>query len=787
MTKKVKTLWLTLFTTVAILATTMFSLTAKTGFAAANEPIERTALTKPDEYVEYTVDGDFTEFDAYAPTYDSNTSALKPASCYLRTSSGNNHGMVYLDGRFSTPSIADAKIVLAWTAPSNGTFDATTAVLRLNPNGGKGANANADGIRFFVAVTDNLTAMTSFKLLTKELWNENGYEASTETKISFVDCLKNISLTEGQSIVIVADPGAARKNALDLFSFNYTFDFTVTGGQKTTYNFGSSYIYLKYQTLAEEKDKITGDALSSVAQSMDNFSFGKLELKNIAVKKNEPEAPVTPGEDGGEGETQNKVEFSAPSTEASIFAQGVFTEYDGYHAEAAGQTKYGSYYIHDKENTTKNGLVYLNNRFTPGTIKDSSTALVWTAPSDGTLNVTNAKILLNPDGGKGANASADGIRVAIAVTDKYTTSNSLKVLSESFWNNIPYTANEETAVSVTDYLNELELKKNQSLAIIVNAGKDRKNAMDIVRIQLEFGFGDKTYAFGEGEIIAKFQSVAKEEDKLTGSYADKATNCSEGFSFCYFTLEKLIESSYDDVEIGETVANTYPKLGAITEEEMYYEDSNKKYDGFDGTSIDISTAGEGHVVVTVSDSVAAFKLEIKQSGRVQIDDDSFIKLLQEGNSDGIRFRILRNQDVIYPTNGSWVCTKSDKAVKLTDVPVFDVTEGDVIYFAFDKYCNVTEDNVQTDLVVHFAKTGETYTDTYRLVLGASGVQGENGWSYVKLSIASDDYDNIITVPLKNGGCSADASEAVVPAAIAMTAIMFIIITVRRRRKDEKNN
>ncbi len=803
MTKKVKRLWLSLFTATALLGAAMFSLTAKTSFAA-NEPIELSSLTKPDKYVEYTVDGDFTEFDAYGVGKDSKTGALKPASCYLQTSNGNKHGMLYLDGRFSAPSVADSAITLAWTAPSDGTFNAKNAVLRLNPNGGKGANANADGIRFFVAVTDDLTAMTSFKLLTQELWKTIDYTASTETRISFVNCLQNISLKNGQSIVIIADCGTAKKNSFDLFSLEYSFDFTEENGKAKEYSFGSPYTYYKYQSLAQDADKIPDSEMEKITavEIMDNFSFGKLLLKNIAEKPSEPEQPVTPGGDADKGdkddkgdnddEPKNNVEFSAPTTAASVFAQGVFTEYDGYVADKNGQAKYGSYYIHDSGNGNKNGLVYLNNRFTPGTIKDSSTALVWTAPTSGTLNVTDAKILLNPAGGKGANANADGVRIAIAVTDKYTASSQLKVLSESFWNQMSYIANEETAVTVTDYINGLELTANQSLAIIINAGKDRKNSMDIVRIQLEFGFGDKTYSLGEGELIAKYQEIAKEEDKFTGEYAAKADNHSEGFSFCYFTLEQLIESSYGDVKVGESVANTYPSVGTITEEEMYYESSTKAYDGFNGSSIDLSTVGEGYVSVTVGEGVVAFKLEIKQNGRVKIDEDSFIKLLQEGNSDGIRFRILRNNDVMYPSNGSWFCTKSDKTVNLKDIPVFDVSEEDAIYFVFDKYCNETEDNLTADFVVHFAKEGEDYTETKRLVLGASNVQGGNGWSYVKLEIEGDNYDNIINSPLNGGGsitvsCSANATEAVLPAVIAMLAIAFIMITIRRGKKDEKNN
>ena len=181
----------------------------------------------------------------------------------------------------------------------------------------------------------------------------------------------------------------------------------------------------------------------------------------------------------------------------------------------------------------------------------------------------------------------------------------------------------------------------------------------------------------------------------------------------------------------------------------------------------------------------AIKLNVEGAGRIKIHTDSFIKFLNDGSSDGVRFRIMRNNEVVFPANGGWLGVRDRTTIYLNDIDVFSVEEGDDLYFVFDCVGNTICDEAIVDFIVIYAADGETNTATYQLSgnipaheNATESLQGLNGWSFVSLEISGDINTNVFAAT-KRSGCAGKADTFGVAAILVCCAA---IITKKRREK-----
>ena len=278
------------------------------------------------------------------------------------------------------------------------------------------------------------------------------------------------------------------------------------------------------------------------------------------------------------------------------------------------------------------------------------------------------------------------------------------------------------------------------------------------------------FVFETEEVNGTTQIVALNEEKTKGNWAIEYVNMS---------------GDYSSYEVGETVEREYLSVESVEEQETNFNAISKKYYSADNVDAALGFFESGVTVCTGEDMPVAIKLNVEGAGRIKIHTDSFIKFLNDGSSDGVRFRIMRNNEVVFPANGGWLGVRDHTTIYLNDIDVFSVEEGDDLYFVFDCVGNTICDEAIVDFIVIYAADGETNTATYQLSgnipaheNATESLQGLNGWSFVSLEISGDINTNVFAAT-KRSGCAGKADTFGVAAILVCCAA---IITKKRREK-----
>ncbi len=248
-------------------------------------------------------------------------------------------------------------------------------------------------------------------------------------------------------------------------------------------------------------------------------------------------------------------------------------------------------------------------------------------------------------------------------------------------------------------------------------------------------------------------------------------------------------ADYSDVILDEAADLSEALDFTYTAENLEWDRINNKYISYIDGDISISKE-EGEIEMMPGlENATAMIYTAKEKGRILVDDDSFIKFLNDGFSNGIRFRIMKNDTVIYPISGGWKNYLDENTFYLKNMPVVDVEANDQILFVIDSLGNTLSDTTRVDFVVHFAKDGEEYTNTSKLSSGFVDPQSEEetNWSYASIAFDEETSINIFTVnknEVSVGGCAATMGTGSI---FAITTAMSAAMLIRKggRKNDEE--
>lgn len=264
--------------------------------------------------------------------------------------------------------------------------------------------------------------------------------------------------------------------------------------------------------------------------------------------------------------------------------------------------------------------------------------------------------------------------------------------------------------------------------------------------------------------------VALDEERTRGDWAIEYVNMS---------------GDYSAYEVGAAVDADYNSVSEVSEYDTNFNSVSKTYYSADNVDARLAYTENGVAITPGEDMSSAIKLNIKGAGRVKIHPDSYIKFNNDGTSDGVRFRIMKNDQVVFPSSGEWFGIRDKKTFYLDSVDVFSVDEGDDLYFVFDCVGNTVCDEAIVDFIVVYAADGEANTETYQLSGNipahektTESLQGLNGWSFVSLEISGDINTREFAAD-KKGGCKGDANGVLY--AVLICGLAAVIVKKRAKR------
>ena len=116
---------------------------------------------------------------------------------------------------------------------------------------------------------------------------------------------------------------------------------------------------------------------------------------------------------------------------------------------------------------------------------------------------------------------------------------------------------------------------------------------------------------------------------------------------------------------------------------------------------------------------AAVAFEIPEDGRLDVSGAQVQHAAwraepdENGDiSDGVRFRIMKNNEIVFPAGENDWQVLDGSQVFTVQCDAFSVKQGDVIYFIVDSITTANYDTTSLNFAAHFAKDGDNYTTTF---------------------------------------------------------------------------
>ena len=428
--------------------------------------------------------------------------------------------------------------------------------------------------------------------------------------------------------------------------------------------------------------------------------------------------------------------------------------------------------------TTGKGKTMMMHTYSLG---GKSVAYCFTAPEDMTAQITNLylyKSSLKQNELQGnVITGADGIEYAVIYYSKET--NKYYSVLEEKWTTFKAEYEVDVELNRTD-IPAVNMKKDDKL--MVAFGNKENKIMDFIThsyVNLE-----ATYANGISESLNMMDDFTfiKEGDSVTAFDRDNSVG---NWSITYIR----IASDYSSVIVSDAVVGEYLSVGNITEEELSFNKVQKEYVAVGNADGKIKFSGTDVTVCPGEENPVAFRLKIGKTGKALIHEDSFLKFENDGSSNGIRFRILKNDEIIYPANGGWMNVRDNATFSLSGIDVFRITEYDNLYFVFDCFGDTTMDTTKVDFVILFAPQDGAETEVFHLAdnivlheRDSDSRQNLEGWAYLSLHLENDPNSGIILGKIgREEGCRSSLSLNVV----LMTTLTCTVCITARRKKDEK--
>lgn len=629
----------------------------------------------------------------------------------------SNETFIYIDNRFMPSKTSDTG--LWWTAPENGQISIKENALMLVLNEKLRSSTSPDGIRYAVIIagTDG-----SIKPLTKNLWNDLSYTPSEKTRAALTG-VDGIEIKKGERLAVIVNCGGASNATYDETAIYAELSFTPEGEDTATkYTFNSSWLKEQGNAISNGTDYVLN------GESTKYFGWGKAYLNKVRETFDAASAYAFGMVESNELEWQEDVQRWAVNSVCVAY--------------------------HDTVNKTtgKYPLIRVQPDF------GKNTAVTFTASEDCTAAITRLYLQMSAHEGIRSNV-ADGVRWSVVYMqidengeEKYYA------VTDPVWTVHEHNGYDTKATTAThtDFPN-VEMKAGERLMVVFDNNKI--TGYDTIAMQI-----DLQYVDGNGSL---------KTCNLLDEVVPNDTNTYEHWSFKYLRMGQ----DYSDTVIDEATSQTFESIGKIETGDLEYGVSAEKWLSYDYPDIGVYTQDNLLYVTPDENRAVAVALKIGKAGRIMIDEDTYIRLDCAGLSNGIRFRILKNDEIIYPAQNGWKYVRNDKQVSVQGIPVLSVNENDVIYFVVDAFGNSSEDATECNFVVHFAEGEDEYTESY-IFSDSYADEARGGWSYQWIDFPAEKYTGVIAA--KSGsGCGSTVS------ALSVTSLLTALAAVEIFRKRRK--
>ena len=439
--------------------------------------------------------------------------------------------------------------------------------------------------------------------------------------------------------------------------------------------------------------------------------------------------------------------------------------------------EYGPYWIYEKGGAPFYESAGGIERLTPG--NDAAIAVEFTAPRDGTIS--NA-FGLGTFKAQNTSDLSDGSRITIVKNGRVIYP------STGIWADVPYSNEEAKAIE----FNSFDVKAGDKLYYIVdNGGMGSNNFDNVFLSNLGFMWIDSENPSGV------YFSVS--DNFYTGDDLD-AESVIKGFKKSELLKYVSIASVEGPMPDAEDIVKT--------EVEPYDEDLKQDV-RFDSAHEKMMIGGDivfridQWIVNPTETYMLALEWTAPEKGRVNLSNSLLYNVgyneNDPTNANGVKFKILYNQKYkIYPAGDmEWEYTTA-MDIKMINLPVFAVEEGDTITIILDCNGNEYYDSVVLKMIVDFAKDGsnvperyDSYAATQKVFETEDGTLEGTAWKYygIEYETWSDRYfggntydppELIMNVDGGNSGCGSTVagSSALM---LALGAITPIALIKKRRR------
>lgn len=607
-------------------------------------------------------------------------------------------------------------VALWWTAPADGNISIDENSLMLVLNEKLRTSTSPDGIRYAVIIAGE---DGSFFPITVNLWNNLSYTPQARTRAA-LKSVSDIAVTQGDRLAVIVNCGEAGNNSYDEAAIYAKISFTPTGGEATAYTFNSAYVRAQGEKInAEEEYPLNSEETSY-------FSWGKAYLNRIR------DMFATEGA------------YSFGAVEETPM-------------EWNGQRWYGNsicvaYPDSVNENTGKFPWIRLQPDF------GKNVAVTFTATEDCVAAITRLHLAKS---GARNQKDPDGVRWAI-VYKQIDDNGEAKYYSI---NDPVWTVHEfdgymgNTIIKTHTDFPDVQLKSGEQLMVVFDNNK--VTGYDTIAVQIDLQY---TVSGGELKTCNLLDEVVPNE---TYTY--------EHWSFKYLRMGQ----DYSDTVIGEAENTTFESIGEIETEELSYDLAAGKWLSYSYPDISVYSQDNLYYLTPDENRAVAVALKIGKEGRIAFDDDTYIRLDTAGSSNGIRFRILKNDEIIYPAQNGWKYVRNDKKLSVQGLPVMEIGENDTIYFVIDSFGDTSSDLTECNFVVHFTAGTDVYRESY-IFSDSYAAQARNGWSYHSISFPEERYTGVIQA-VSGSGCSSSV-ETDIFVIVPLLATAATVIIFRRRSK-----
>ena len=627
---------------------------------------------------------------------------------------------------------ANYAVSMTITAPAKATISPTSAgnsvsVFRKNA---VSADHKDDGVRIAVFLNDTKIYPTDRD------WAPVGETLEGLTQFA----LPEITMGKGDKLRYIIDCGGAGNNAYDAVYLNAEGIYKDETGAEVEYiSFSQGLAY---------KDDAAGNDPSGIG----NYTKKQLlTYEAVSVKEGTIKNDV--------GSNSAKVQIHQDPLQWTTLNDAYFW---------CGATTANDTYLYYDHNANGDFL-------TPGAT--SSVAVVFTAPSDGTIDNSFGlgSFYRTLNGNEPNDGTSDGARLTVI------KNNTVVYPQSGYWADAPQEGSANFAPKEITF-NSIRMKKGDKIYYIVDNGGNNNNSYDAVRI-MDWGFLWVDAANPSGVWVG------------IGENFYNASNANQASSIPGYTRKDIISYMYTTVEelnpVGPAQDINPQEIEPFTKDQfvpMVWKPES-------GEKGEFRIQGDGYLIVSeyFSQPSTVYMLGIKwtaeQSGRLDISNSyiqNFLFQTAFNTSNGVRYKVILNntKQILPDASGTeWIMTNQTEKSFL-NIPPFKVEAGDEVLVVIDCNKQLDYDTLTAHMIFDFAADGAEHTKRYNNIKSLYDADSAFTYYGILIPLSSDRYfgTNVTELPVFDintevsglGGIIIGAAIAVVVLAAAATTTVIII-------------